>query len=295
MKNKIIFGDAQDMGELDDKSIHLVVTSPPYFNAPFDYPGLFESYEKFLVLIRNVVRQIKRVLDNGRIAAFVVDDTLIRGEKYPVVADITKIFIEEGFRYRERIVWIKPEGYIRISRRSGVLLQHPYPMYYYPDNLQESILIFENGKFDYKKIPQELKDASKIEIDKYQKEKWYLSVWNITNVLPLNGRLEKGIAAFPDEIPYRLIKLYSYVGETVLDPFVGSGTTLKVAVELGRKAVGYEIDLELKDVIEKKLKTNQSTLSTKEPNFEVLVREDIKHLRTKLQKRVSENNGGRQK
>jgi len=295
MKNKIIFGDAQDMGELDDKSIHLVVTSPPYFNAPFDYPGLFESYEKFLVLIRNVVRQIKRVLDNGRIAAFVVDDTLIGGEKYPVVADITKIFIEEGFRYRERIVWIKPEGYIRISRRSGVLLQHPYPMYYYPDNLQESILIFQNGKFDYKKIPQELKDASKIEIDKYQKEKWYLSVWNITNVLPLNGRLEKGIAAFPDEIPYRLIKLYSYVGETVLDPFAGSGTTLKVAVELGRKAVGYEIDLELKDVIEKKLKTNQSTLSTKEPNFEVLVREDIKHLRTKLQKRVSENNGGRQK
>ena len=289
MKNKIIFGDCQNMKELDDNSIHLVVTSPPYFNAPFDYPELFESYNQFIELMRNTAKELKRVLDEGRIAAFVVDDTLIKGEKYPVVADITKIFIEEGFKYREKIVWVKPEGYIRISRRSGVLLQHPYPMYYYPDNLQESILIFQNGEFDYKKIPEEIKEKSKINTDTFQKEKWYLSVWNITNVLPINNRLEKGIAAFPDEIPYRLINLFSYKGETILDPFMGSGTTLKVALELGRRFVGYEIDLELLDVIKEKLKIDQYSLFKENNGVEIIIREDTKHLRTQLQKKVNSN------
>jgi DNA modification methylase len=292
LRNKLIFGDAQDMSELEDKSIHLVVTSPPYFNAPFDYPGLFESYESFLKLIRVVAKNLRRLLDDGRIAAFVVDDTLIDSQKYAVVADITKIFKEEGFKYRERIVWVKPGGYIRISRRSGVLLQHPYPMYYYPDNLQESILIFQNGDFDYKKISQEIKEESKIDLKEYQKEKWYLNVWNITNVLPINNRLEKGIAAFPDEIPYRLIKLFSFKGETVLDPFMGSGTTLKVAVELGRKAVGYEIDVELLDVVKEKLGLKQTKLSNNQ-EFEIIVRKDIKHLRNKLQGKVAENNKGK--
>ena len=289
-KNMIIFGDTQNMKELEDNSVHLVVTSPPYFNAPFDYPDLFKSYDEFLTLIRNVAKELKRVLDKGRIAAFVVDDTLIKGKKYPVVADITKIFIEEGFKYRERIVWVKPEGYIRISRRSGVLLQHPYPMYYYPDNLQESILIFQNGEFDYKSVSKELKEESKINIEEYQEEKWYLNVWQITNVLPINNRLEKGIAAFPEEIPYRLIKLFSYKGETVLDPFMGSGTTLKVAIELGRKAVGYEIDVELLDVVKKKLKIGQPVLIGNNSEFEIIIREDIKHLRNQLQEKVAKNN-----
>ena len=87
-----------------------------------------------------------------------MDDTLINGEKFPVVADITKIFVNQGFKYRERITWVKPEGYIRISKRSGVILQHPYPMYYYPDNLQESILIFQNGNFNYKSISEKIRE-----------------------------------------------------------------------------------------------------------------------------------------
>jgi DNA modification methylase len=288
-KNKIIFGDCQKMKELEDNTIHLVVTSPPYFNAPFDYPDLFESYDQFTTIIRNTAKELRRVIDKGRIAALVVDDTLINGEKYPVVADITKIFREEGFKYREKIIWVKPEGYIRISRRSGVLVQHPYPMYYYPDNLQESILIFQNGDFDYKRISKEVKEASKVNIEEFQREKWYLSVWQITNVLPNNNRLEKGIAAFPDEIPYRLIKLFSYKGETVLDPFMGSGTTLKVALELGRRCIGYEIDIELLDVVKEKLKVNQFTLAGERPDFEITIRDDTKHLRTELQERVKNN------
>ncbi len=290
--NRIIFGDAQNMTELKDKSIHLVVTSPPYFNAPFDYPDMFGSFDQFLIVIRNVARELRRVLDDGRIAALVVDDTLIQGKKYPVVADITRVFIEEGFGYRERIMWMKPEGYIRISRRSGVLLQHPYPMYYYPDNLQESILVFQNGDFDYKSISEQDREQSKIDINEYQQKKWYLSVWNITNVLPTRGRLESGIAAFPDEIPYRLIKLFSFKGETVLDPFMGSGTSLKVALALGRNAVGYELDLELMNAIKEKVGMNQTSLYGNKPEFEIIVRDDAKHLRTKLQEKVNKNHGG---
>jgi DNA modification methylase len=253
--HKVIFGDCRNMPEIDDNSVHLMVTSPPYYNAPFDYPGLFKDYTDFLGLIKAFAKELYRVLAPGRIAVFVTDDMLVNGEKYPIVADITRIMLDSGFRYRDKIVWKKPEGYTRISRRSGVLLQHPYPMYFYPDNLQESIIIFQKGKFDYsyvKKLPPEMRNASKISVAEFNKEKWNLTVWEITNVLPLPGRLEEGIAAFPEEIPWRLIKLFTFVGETVLDPFLGSGTTMKVAKQLGRNSIGYEIDLELKPVIMKK-------------------------------------------
>ena len=208
--HRIIFGDCRDMKEVVDESIHLMVTSPPYYNAPFDYPNLFSNYEEFLALIKDFSKELYRVLAPGRIASFVTDDMLVNGKKYPVVADITRIMIDSGFQYRDKIIWRKPEGYIRISRRSGVVLQHPYPMYFYPDNIQESILIFQKGKFGYdylKKIGAERKEFSRLDTGEYQGNKWYLTVWDITNVLPLPGRIEEGIAAFPEEIPYRLIKL----------------------------------------------------------------------------------------
>ncbi|MEM1689448.1 MAG: site-specific DNA-methyltransferase [Candidatus Hadarchaeales archaeon] len=273
------------MKELANCSIHLVVTSPPYFNAPFDYPGLFRDYNEFLDMIQGVAKELKRVMAPGRIACFVTQDVRIDGKLYPVPADITRIMCEEGFLYRDRIIWKKPEGYIRISRRSGVLIQHPYPMYFYPDNIYEEIIILQNGEYDYSKVEKEKLVDSRINLQEFQNEKWYLSVWEITNVLPLKNRLEEGIAAFPEEIPYRLIKLFSFKGEKVLDPFLGSGTTMKVALELGRKAVGYEIDLELLDVIKKKLRIGQKRLVDSEP-VEIIIREDAKHLRKKLQNKV---------
>ena len=285
--HRFIFGDSENMKELQDSSIHLVVTSPPYFNAPFDYPDLFESYDAYLDKMRKVAMELKRVVADGRIVCIICDDTLIKGEKYPVVADLTKIYIKEGFIYRDKIIWIKPEGYIRISRRSGVVLQHPYPMYFYPDNIQETILIFQNGKFDYKNIPEEIKEKSKIEVSEYQENKWYLTTWNITNVLPLKNRLENGIAAFPEEISFRLIKLFSYVGEFVLDPFTGSGTTNKVAARLKRNSVGYEIDLELCEIIKEKMGLKQRSLFERDYEVETIVRADAKRLRTQLQNKVS--------
>ena len=258
------------MKEIPSGSIHLMVTSPPYFNAPFDYPDLFKDYDEFLGLIHALSLDLYRVLAPGRVACFVSDDMLVKGEKYPVVADITRLMLQAGFRYRDRLVWVKPKGYVRISRRSGVVVQHPYPMYYYPDNIQESILIFQKGRFDYsyvQELPLKILEKSRVPLKDYNGDEWHLSVWNITNVLPLGLRLEKGVAAFPEEIPKRLIKLFSFHGETVLDPFLGSGTTMKVAQELGRNSWGYEIDRGLKKIITQKLEHKHGSDSKVEFRF----------------------------
>ena len=251
-RHKVLFGNCMSMQELSNQSIHFIVTSPPYFNAPFDYKGLFESYNQYLGVIRKMATEAYRVLQEGRIFALNIDDMLVNGQKYPIIADAIKIFQSVGFRYRDKITWKKPDGYLRISRRSGVLLKNPYPMYFYPDNLLESIIIFQKGRFDYRSISNEIRNKSKIDTKEFQSNGWHKTIWEITNVLP-GSALEKGIAAFPEELVYRLISLFSYYGETVLDPFLGSGTTSKVAKRLNRNSVGYEIIRDLETVIRKKI------------------------------------------
>jgi site-specific DNA-methyltransferase (adenine-specific)/site-specific DNA-methyltransferase (cytosine-N4-specific) len=285
---KVIFGSSENMKEVPNSPIHLVVTSPPYYNAPFDFPNLFSSYDEFLKLLKNVGKELLRVLQPGRYACFVTQDVRIEGRLYPIVADLIHVMVYEvGFEYQEKIVWRKPEGYIRISRRSGVLVQHPYPMYYYPDNIYEEIVVFKKpGEFDRASVPEHVKEKSRIDVGRFQAEKWYLSVWDIKNVLPIE-KWSKYTAAFPEELVERLIKLYSYWGETVLDPFLGTGTTCAVAKRLGRNCVGYEIDLELMDVVKERLGAGIKTL-VQTDNIEIIVREDAKRLRTALRKEIEE-------
>jgi len=289
---KVIFGDSRSMHELPSNSVHLVVTSPPYYNAPFDFPNLFKSYDEFLDLLRNVGKELFRVLQPSRVACFVTQDVRIDGRLYPIVADLVKVMVHDvGFEYQDKIVWKKPEGYIRISRRSGVLIQHPYPMYFYPDNIYEEVVIFKKpGEFDRSSIPLEVREKSKIDVNKFQAEKWYLSVWDIKNVLP-SEKWSKYTAAFPEELVERLIKLYSYFDETVLDPFLGTGTTCAVARRLSRNCVGYEIDLELREAIEERLKVGTKTLASfggtsAQDIVEIIVRDDAKRLRAKLRGEV---------
>lgn len=275
--HKLIIGNCMSMKEIPDESVHLMVTSPPYFNAPFDYKGLFKNYDQYLGVLNRVAKEVYRVLKEGRIAVLNIDDMLVNSEKFPIVADATKIFQSAGFRYRDRIIWKKPDGYLRISRRSGVLLQNPYPMYFYPDNLLESIIIFQKGKFNYHSIPKEIREASKIDLKEFSDNKWYMTLWEMVNVLP-NSPLEKEIAAFPEELPYRIIKLFSYKGETVLDPFVGSGTTMKVARELGRNSIGIEIKKSLIPIIKKKVGfEGQLKIENSDDTFEVIIREGVKY------------------
>jgi site-specific DNA-methyltransferase (adenine-specific) len=264
------------MAEVPSGSIQLVVTSPPFHNAPFDYPGLFKDYGEYLRLLEKVSDELFRVLAYGRVVVLNIDDMLVNGEKFPIVADATRILLDAGFRYRDRIVWKKPDGYLRISRRSGVLLQNPYPMYFYPDNLLESILIFQKGRFDYRSVSPEVREMSRINIKEFQDGKWFSTLWQMTNVLP-HAKLEHGIAAFPRELPYRAIKLFSYVGETVLDPFCGSGTTMAVARELGRNSVGIEIQHELEARIRKKVGFKR-TPAIGSDTFEVVRRTKTHHV-----------------
>lgn len=276
--HKLIIGNCMSMEEIPDGSVHLMITSPPYFNAPFDYKGLFKNYGQYLGVLKKFAEETFRVLQNGRIAFLNIDDMLINGEKFPIVADAVKIFQEAGFRYRDRIIWKKPDGYLRISRRSGVMLQNPYPMYFYPDNLLESIIIFQKGKFDYKSISKETRASSKVDTKEYIDKKWYTTLWEMNNVMP-GSSLEKNIAAFPEELPYRAIKLFSYKGEIILDPFAGSGTTMKKARELGRNSVGFEIKKSLTPIIKRKLGfgEEQNLLADKSDKLEIIYRKSNKY------------------
>ncbi|GIW64632.1 MAG: methyltransferase [Patescibacteria group bacterium] len=277
--HKLIIGNCMSMEEILDASCHLMITSPPYFNAPFDYNGLFKNYAQYLGVLRRFAMETFRVLQEGRIAVLNIDDMLINGEKFPIVADAIKIFQEAGFRYRDRIIWKKPDGYLRISRRSGVILQNPYPMYFYPDNLLESIIIFQKGKFNYRSISKEIREASKIDTKEFSSKKWYMTLWEMNNVLP-GSPLEKNIAAFPYELPYRIIKLFSYKGETVLDPFVGSGTTMKAARDLGRNSIGIEIKKSLVPIIKEKLGFDckqGNLLADKDDKLEIIYRKPGKY------------------
>lgn len=90
--HKLIIGNAVNMPEIPDASVHLMVTSPPYFNAPYDYKQLYDSYDQYLQILAQVAEEIYRVLQDGRIAVLNIDDMLVDGEKFPIVADATRLF-----------------------------------------------------------------------------------------------------------------------------------------------------------------------------------------------------------
>ena len=270
--HRLVIGDCRSMAEIPSGSIQLTVCSPPYFSAPHDYYGLFSSYDEYLSLLEDAGRELWRVTEEGRVVVLVIDDMLVDGVRYPIVSDTVKIFQGIGFRNRDRIIWQKPAGYTVRSRRSGNLRKYKSPMYCYLDNRVEEIRIFQKGEFNYRSIPEHVREASALDWEEVEAGKWYWNVWNITNVLP-SAKLEKGIAAFPEQIPYRLIKLYSFVDETVLDCFAGSGTTMKVARQLQRNSVGIEIRPELACVIRKKLGFGELAVASGD-SFEVLPRAD---------------------
>jgi len=264
------------MREIPDNSIHFACFSPPYHNAPFDTPDMFENYDEFKLLLSKVGDELKRVLVPGRKCAWVVDDVRVDGILYPVVANTTELMLEKGFRYCENIAWLKAEGYSRFSRRSGHIKKHPLPTYFFPDNVKESILVFQKGSLSNGKYLKTLRPAtlhaSEIDLNKFDEELWNLNVWFIPNVSPTKGRLEEGIAAFPDEIPNRLIQLYSFAGETVLDCFLGSGTTMKAARQLARNSIGIEIRPELESIIRIKTGFLPTRTNDGEDTFEVIWR-----------------------
>ena len=247
----IFLHSCEHMPELADDSVALTVTSPPYWNAiDYDrhavdanqdyrtrqYANGFQEYEDYLNWLERIFDEVLRVTRPGGVCAVVIGTVLLKGRLYPVPFDFTSRLVRRGWEFHQDIIWHKCTAGVK---RAGVAIQNPYPGYYYPNIMNEYILLFRKPgpKIYVGRSPEEKANAA-YPIDRVFTMDIANNIWHIAPVPP--NTIEHP-APFPEEIPYRLIQLYSYPDDLILDPFTGSGQTLKVAHHLGRHYVGYEI------------------------------------------------------
>lgn len=247
VRQRIVTGDARDMSDIKDSSVHLIVTSPPYFNAKLYSPsrpgdlGNIHELDEWLREIAAVWREAHRVLAPGRKFFLNIMNLPVRvGTSFRALNLVGKnIDLCEtiGFRFKRDIIWHKTNG---VKAHFGT---YPDPGGILLNNMHESILEFEKpapaGARKYAHVSDAQRKASKLD-----KEFW-LSLKN-SDVWLMNpeksGRNRDHAAPFPLALPERLIRAYSFVGETVLDPFAGSGTTLVAAAQWKRHGIGYDIN-----------------------------------------------------
>lgn len=260
-EHKIIIGDSRQMNELPDNSIHLVVTSPPYWQLK-DYGtdkqiGFHDSYENYINNLNLVWKECYRILHNGCRLCINIGDQFARSVYYgrykviPIREEIIKFCENIGFDYMGSIIWQK----VTTSNTTGGGVQmgsYPYP--------RNGIL-----KIDYEFIlilkklgdaPNHTKEQKELSI--MTAEEWntfFTGHWNFAG-----ARQNGHIAMFPEELPRRLIKMFSFVREIILDPFVGSGTTSVAAKNLNRNSIGYEINPEFIPILKEKLEVNQEDI-----------------------------------
>ena len=248
---RLYCGSSEEMPEVEDESITLTVTSPPYWNAiDYDryaqdpnqsfrtrsYSQGFGDYYSYLRWVTGIFRETLQKTRPGGFLAVVVGTVLMNGNLYPVPFDFVSHLTAIGWTFHQDIVWHKTTAGVK---RAGVFIQHPYPGYYRPNIMSEYILVFrKDGEPIYRSVSQAQRDAARYPVGELFTKEVANNVWHIAPVPP---GLLKHPCPFPEEIPYRLIQLYSYPGDTILDPFLGSGQTTKVALALGRNAVGYDI------------------------------------------------------
>jgi len=256
------------MNLLPDKSVHLVITSPPYWQLK-DYGsdeqiGFNESYESYINNLNLVWKECHRVLHPGCRLCINIGDQFARSVYYgrykviPIRTEIIKFCETVGFDYMGAIIWQK----VTTTNTTGgatVMGSFPYPRNGILKLDYEFILIF-------KKLGNPPKPtAEQKKLSAMTKDEWndyFAGHWNFA------GEKQNGhLAMFPEELPARLIKMFAFVGDTVLDPFLGSGTTSLAARNLGRNSVGYEINTEFISKIKEKLNVNQSDLEGTEYIF----------------------------
>lgn len=249
------------MTELPDSSVHLAITSPPYWQLK-DYGtdnqiGFHDSYENYINNLNLVWKECYRTLHNGCRLCVNIGDQFARAVYYgrykviPIREEIIKFCENIGFDYMGAIIWQK----VTTSNTTGGGVQmgsYPYPRNGILKLDYEFILVFKKLG-DAPKPTKEQKELSKMTAEEWNT--FFAGHWNFAG-----ARQTGHIAMFPEELPKRLIKMFSFVGETILDPFAGSGTTNLAAKNLGRNSVGYEINSEFVPVIKQKLQANQKDI-----------------------------------
>lgn len=249
--NRIFAHSCEEMTELSDGSVALTVTSPPYWNAiDYDihaadktqcyrtraYSRGYSDYTAYLDWLETIFAEVCRVTKPGGFCAIVIGTVLLEGKHYPVPFEMTGRLVQRGWEFHQDILWHKCTAGVK---RAGVTIQKPYPGYYYPNIMTEYILVFRKpGPPIYESRSAEEKAEAEYPINRLFTMDIANNIWHIAPVPP--DYIDHP-CPFPEEIPYRLICMYSYPNDLVLDPFAGSGQTLKVAKHLGRCYIGYEI------------------------------------------------------
>jgi site-specific DNA-methyltransferase (adenine-specific) len=274
--HKIIIGDSRCMKEIPDESVHLIITSPPYWQLK-DYGnqrqiGFNDTYEEYINNLNLVWKECHRVLHKGCRLCINIGDQFARAVYYgrykviPIRTEIIKFCESIGFDYMGAIIWQK----VTTCHPTGgatVMGSYPYPRNGIIKLDYEFILIFKKYG-NLPKVSKEIKEKSKLTDEEWNL--YFTGHWNFPG-----EKQDKHLAMFPEELPRRLIKMYSFVGEIVLDPFLGSGTTSLAAKNLNRNSIGYEINEDFLPIIKEKLGINQN-IHFQEATFEIIKQEEIK-------------------
>lgn len=249
------------MSDLADASVHLAITSPPYWQlkdyGSYDQIGFHDTYENYINNLNLVWKECYRVIHKGCRLCVNIGDQFARAVYYgrykviPIREEIIKFCENIGFDYMGAVIWQK----VTTSNTTGGGVQmgsYPYPRNGILKLDYEFILIFKKLG-DAPKVTKENKELSKMTAEEWNT--FFAGHWNFAG-----ARQDNHIAMFPEELPRRLIKMFSFVGDTVLDPFAGSGTTNLAAKNFGRNSIGYEINPEFIPIVRQKLGANQKDI-----------------------------------
>jgi modification methylase len=257
--HKIILGDSRRMNFVTDESVHLVITSPPYWQlkdyGTEDQIGFHENYESYINNLNLVWKECHRVLHPGCRLCINIGDQFARSVYYgrykviPIRTEIIKFCETIGFDYMGAAIWQKVTT-CNTTGGATIMGSFPYPRNGILKLDYEFILLFKKQGIPPAptKEQKELSIITKDDWNTYFSGHWYFA----------GAKQDGHIAMFPEELPARLMKMFSFSGETVLDPFLGSGTTALAARNLGRSSVGYEINSDFIATIKDKLNVGQS-------------------------------------
>jgi len=250
--NEILLGDCKEvLKSIEEESVHLTCTSPPYYNTR-DY-SFWASYEDYLQFLDIVFKEVFRVTTSGRMCVVNLSPVIQarknrshESKRLPITFHFFSIMEKMGWKYIDDIVWVKPEGCV--INRNGTFYQHRKPVAYKPNIVTETIFVFQKpADFLIDKVVRSYHgDILKQSLvkDGYERS----NAWQIHPETK-----SKHDAPYPRELSDKIIKYYSFVGDLVLDPFMGSGTTALSCVDLKRKYLGIELHQKYVDLANERL------------------------------------------